>query len=57
MDFDFNLILVPVTLVFFIVWLLDKLVWKQRETKGKGNENTYGNARKGDIEYIKSDKP
>ena len=39
MDFDFNLILVPVTLVFFIVWLLDKLVWKQRQTKGKGNEN------------------
>jgi len=39
MDFDFNLILVPVTLIFFLVWLLDKLVWKQRQTKGKGNEN------------------
>lgn len=39
MDFDFNLILVPVTLIFFIVWLLDKLVWKQRQSKGKGNEN------------------
>lgn len=39
MDFDFNLILVPVTLIFFIIWLLDKLVWKQRKTKGRGNEN------------------
>jgi signal peptidase I len=39
MDFDFNLILVPVTLVFFALWLLDKFVLKQRATKGKGNEN------------------
>lgn len=39
MDFDFNLILVPVTIVFFVLWLLDKLVLKQRETKGKGYEN------------------
>lgn len=39
MDFDFNLILVPATLIFFGLWLLDKLVLKQRETKGKGNEN------------------
>ncbi|MDA3580236.1 signal peptidase I [Acinetobacter ursingii] len=39
MDFDFNLILVPVTLLFFIVWLLDKLVLKQRATKGRENEN------------------
>lgn len=39
MDFDFNLILVPVTLAFFAVWLLDKFVFKQRQTKGKGNEN------------------
>lgn len=39
MDFDFNLILVPVTLAFFAVWLLDKLVFKQRQTHGKGNEN------------------
>lgn len=39
MDFDFNLILVPVTLIFFGLWLLDKLVLKQRATKGKGNEN------------------
>ena len=40
MDFDFNLILVPATLVFFAIWLLDKLLWKQRATRGKGNENT-----------------
>ncbi|EZQ10103.1 MULTISPECIES: signal peptidase I [unclassified Acinetobacter] len=39
MDFDFNLILVPATLIFFGLWLLDKLVLKQRATKGKGNEN------------------
>lgn len=39
MDFDFNLILVPVTLVFFFIWVLDKLVFKQRKTQGKGNEN------------------
>jgi len=31
MDFDFNLILVPATLIFFIIWLLDVLVWKQRK--------------------------
>ena len=29
MDFDFNWILVPLTLIFFIIWLLDKLVFKQ----------------------------
>lgn len=39
MDFDFNLILVPVTLVLFAVWLLDKFVFKQRKEKGRGNEN------------------
>ena len=39
MDFDFNLILVPATLFFVAVWLLDKFVLKQRQTKGKGNEN------------------
>jgi signal peptidase I, bacterial type len=39
MDFDFNLILVPATVIFFLIWLLDKFVWKQRQTKGKGNEN------------------
>ena len=39
MDFDFNLILVPATLIFFLVWLLDKFVLKQRQTKGRGNEN------------------
>jgi signal peptidase I len=31
MDFDFNLIIVPVTLIFFIIWVLDKLVWKQHK--------------------------
>ncbi len=39
MDFDFNLILVPATLFFIAVWLLEKFVFKQRHTKGKGNEN------------------
>lgn len=39
MDFDFNLILVPATLVFFLIWLLDKLVLKQRATQGRGNES------------------
>ncbi|NHB58196.1 signal peptidase I [Acinetobacter shaoyimingii] len=39
MDFDFNLILVPATLIFLGIWLLDKFVLKQRATKGKGNEN------------------
>lgn len=39
MDFDFNIILVPVTLVLFAIWLLDKLVFKQRKKQGKGNEN------------------
>lgn len=39
MDFDFNLILVPVVLVLFALWLLDKLVLKQRATRGKGNES------------------
>ncbi|WOE31628.1 MULTISPECIES: signal peptidase I [unclassified Acinetobacter] len=38
MDFDFNLILVPVTLILFVVWLLDKLVFKERKSKGRGNE-------------------
>lgn len=39
MDFDFNLILVPLTLGLGIVWLLDKLALKQRKTKGRGNES------------------
>ncbi len=30
MDFDFNLILVPATLFFIAVWLLDKFAIKQR---------------------------
>ena len=29
MDFDFNLILVPATLILGAIWLLDKLVLKQ----------------------------
>lgn len=39
MDFDFNWILVPVTLIFFVVYLLDKFVLKQRASKGRDNEN------------------
>lgn len=39
MDFDFNLILVPATLFFIAVWLLDKFVLKQRATKGREGEN------------------
>lgn len=38
MDFDFNLILVPVTILLFVVWLLDKLIFKERKSKGRGNE-------------------
>lgn len=34
MDFDFNLILVPVTLILGAIWLYDKLVLKQKKTKG-----------------------
>ncbi|MFW2177469.1 MULTISPECIES: signal peptidase I [unclassified Moraxella] len=34
MDFDFNLVLVPLTLVLGAIWLLDKLVLKQKKTKG-----------------------
>jgi signal peptidase I len=44
MDFDFNLILVPVTLIFFIIWLLDKFVWKQRKQlkdKKRSSENMF----------------
>lgn len=39
MDFDFNLVLVPATLIFFMIWLLDKLIWKQRATRGRDGEN------------------
>jgi len=38
MDFDFNLILVPLTIGLGIVWLLDKLALKQRKTRGRGQE-------------------
>ncbi|WP_367104606.1 signal peptidase I [uncultured Psychrobacter sp.] len=39
MDFDFNLILVPLTLGLGLIWLLDKLVLKQRKTQGRGKES------------------
>ncbi|WP_350561449.1 signal peptidase I [Psychrobacter sp. CAL346-MNA-CIBAN-0220] len=39
MDFDFNLVLVPLTLGLGLVWLLDKLVWKQRKSRGPGKES------------------
>ena len=39
MDFDFNLILVPLTLGLGLIWLLDKLVIKQRKTRGRGQES------------------
>lgn len=38
MDFDFNLVLVPLTLVLGLIWLLDKLVLKQHKTRGRGQE-------------------
>ena len=39
MDFDFNLILVPLTLVLGLIWLLDKLAFKQRKKQGPGRES------------------
>ncbi len=39
MDFDFNLILVPLTLGLGLIWLLDKLTLKQRKTRGRGQES------------------
>lgn len=39
MDFDFNLILVPLTIGLGIIWLLDKLVFKQRKARGRGKES------------------
>ncbi|MBP2279274.1 signal peptidase I [Psychrobacter sp. PL15] len=39
MDFDFNLILVPLTLGLGLIWLLDKLAFKQRKTRGFGKES------------------
>ncbi len=39
MDFDFNLVLVPLTLGFGVLWLLDKFVFKQRQTQGRGKES------------------
>lgn len=37
MDFDFNLILVPVTLILGVIWLLDKLWLKQHKKARTGN--------------------
>lgn len=37
MDFDFNLILVPVTLILGLIWLLDKLWLKQHKNAKTGN--------------------
>ena len=39
MDFDFNLILVPLTIGLGIIWLLDKLTFKQRKIRGRGKES------------------
>ena len=39
MDFDFNLILVPLTLGLGTVWLLEKFRLKQRKTHGRGKES------------------
>lgn len=39
MDFDFNLILVPITIGLGVIWLLDKLTLKQRKTRGRGEES------------------
>ncbi|AMN48844.1 signal peptidase I [Psychrobacter sp. P2G3] len=39
MDFDFNLILVPLTIALGFIWLLDKLTLKQRKTRGRGKES------------------
>ena len=39
MDFDFNLVLVPLTLILGLLWLLDKFVFKQRKTQGRGRES------------------
>ena len=39
MDFDFNLLLVPATLIFLLGGLLDKFVFKQRANKGRDQEN------------------
>ena len=41
MDFDFNLILVPLTLVLGAIWLIDKVALKQRKTRGRGQESVF----------------
>lgn len=42
--FDLNFIFVPVMLILLAILLLDKFVFKQRKTKGKGNEQYVINA-------------
>lgn len=37
MDFDFNIILVPVTLILGLIWLLDKFWLKQHNKSKTGN--------------------
>lgn len=39
MDFDFNIILVPITLVLGFIWLLDKVWFKQRSGYKKNIQN------------------
>lgn len=39
MDFDFNLILVPLTLILGAIWLADKFILRQRKQRGKGQES------------------
>lgn len=39
MDFDFNWILVPATLIFFVLWLLDKCVFKQVAAQKEKKQN------------------
>lgn len=40
MNFDFNLILLPLTLIFGLGYILDRLKFKQRKTQGAGKESS-----------------
>lgn len=62
MDFDFNWILVPATLVFFFLWLLDKFVFKQAATQKANKANVLKadqavQQAKQDFEQLKSKYP
>ena len=62
MDFDFNWILVPATLIFFFLWLLDKLVFKQTAAqKQKKQDVLHADQQvkqaKQDFEQLKSKYP